>query len=129
MKNLVILIEDTDVDALIAQKMFDKALPGLEFMHFKEASKALTYLKNEKSLPPKTLLIVDLMMPVIDGFQFLEKYEVEVYPKAKHCKVIVLTSSVDNRDRKKLKHLKCIHDFWVKPLTIEMAKKAGKMLK
>ena len=129
MKKKVLLIEDADVDALITRKIIEKIDRSVEFTHYNSGSEGLKYLKSLDSKNYPNLILVDLMMPIMDGFQFLERFEQEVYPKHPDSSIVVLTSSVDKRDRMKLKHLKCVKDFWVKPFSQDMASKMMAWLK
>jgi CheY-like chemotaxis protein len=55
-------------------------------------------------------------MPIMDGFEFLEK--VQNYPLQQTVKIVVLTTSTDNRDVDKANKYP-IAGFLSKPLTIE----------
>lgn len=64
------------------------------------------------------LILLDIKMPVMDGFQFLEAYE--KLPDIQHEAIIIvmLTTSLHPQDVKRLEHLH-IAGFLNKPLTKE----------
>lgn len=71
---------------------------------------------NEDKLPQ--LIFVDIDMPFMDGFQFLEEYQQKDFKHKDSVVVAVLTSSVSQRDKKRAKEFS-IDAFFVKPLTKE----------
>lgn len=79
----------------------------------KEAIELLDKLHSEgKSLPD--LILLDVFMPIMDGFGFLEAYSKKDYPKG-HVKIIALTSSHDPRDMERMKQYG-VMEYMTKPL-------------
>lgn len=82
-----------------------------------EAIQLITnYLKsgNEDKLPK--VVFVDIDMPFMDGFQFLETYKDLDFSSKDSVVVAVLTSSISQRDKKRAREFP-IDAFFVKPLT------------
>jgi len=78
---------------------------------------ALELLKKsslEENLPD--VILLDLSMPVMDGFGFLEAFKNADIPDKDSISIIVVTSSSDNRDRNKAKELG-IERFLTKPVS------------
>lgn len=79
----------------------------------KEAIELLDKLHAEgKPLPD--LIFLDVFMPIMDGFGFLEEYAKKTYPKD-HVKIIALTSSHDPRDMERMKQYGVL-EYMTKPL-------------
>ena len=78
-------------------------------------AEALALLAEAGDAPPPALVLLDVLMPVMDGIEFLEAYH---QPPAPHPVVVVLTTSVHARDRARLADL-AVADYLVKPLTKE----------
>lgn len=85
---------------------------------FKDGLEAIDYmldnLSNEKELPD--VIFLDINMPVMDGFQFMEEY-VKIYPKVgKKITIYMVSSSVDDVDIERAKKISQISDYIVKPI-------------
>ena len=81
----------------------EKALNFLQF-----------YAENHENQAPE-LIIVDLKMPVLDGFEFLQYLQIKKFSNKENIKVIVLTTSVYAEDLKQLKKFNV--EYLMKPLT------------
>jgi response regulator RpfG family c-di-GMP phosphodiesterase len=77
LKSRVFIIDDDPIHQRIAQIMISKHNLFDEYFSYTEAQKALDFLqenkKNEETLPD--VILLDLNMPVIDGWDFLETFE------------------------------------------------------
>ena len=80
---------------------------------------AIDYLmtKNENGeMPSPELIFLDINMPVMDGFQFLEEFE-KLSEEIKLNKVIVmLTSSISELDMDRAKEFSAVKGYCIKPL-------------
>lgn len=124
------LIDDNEIDNLINQKMIEAAnICDRIFVHT-GAKSAIEFLKNmekvslasvEGFLPE--IIFLDIDMPLMDGFQFLDEFEKLTEVTKEHCKVIMLTSSLNPLDMQKAKKNKLITKYLNKPLSQENLKK------
>lgn len=96
----ILIIEDNPDDGLLTMR----ALKKLNYKNIKlveNGSQALDYLyndedaENSKHLPPD-LILLDLNLPLIDGFTLLKK--IRSSRSTKYTPVIVLTSSGEDKD-------------------------------
>lgn len=127
--NAVMLIDDNEIDNLINQKMIESInMTDNIFVH-SGAKSALEYLKNiekikvgsESFLPE--FIFLDIDMPLMDGFQFVDEFvKLSDFTK-NYCKVVLLTSSLDPKDITKSKKNSFIVRYLNKPLTQESLKK------
>lgn len=113
----ILLIDDDSTCNFLATKLLERigyqgaiytALNGLE---------GLLWLK-EKNLAKETLpnvILVDLNMPVLNGFEFLTEFQKLPFPDKENTKLIVVSSSIEDRDVKKSRELGAT-DFVSKPL-------------
>lgn len=96
----ILIIEDNPDDGLLTMRALKK-LNYENIQLVENGSQALDYLYNQddgdnnKHLPPD-LILLDLNLPIIDGFTLLKK--IRSSSSTKHTPVIVLTSSGEDKD-------------------------------
>ncbi len=99
--NSIYIIDDDPITVFGIQKILQMTLKCKEietFGHGKSAIDALIQLvENDAEIPD--VLFLDINMPIMDGWQFLEEF-VQLSIK-KRVRVNILTSSIDPIDRKK----------------------------
>lgn len=66
------------------------------------------------------LIFLDLNMPVMGGWEFLEIFSSSEYAEYNHIKVIILSSTVDPDDLEKSKKFSMVIDFLSKPISREL---------
>ena len=117
--NNILLIDDDPASIYVTKSILEKAGIGNKIFTAGNGLEGLNLLIKhclENDCEGQDLIIVDLKMPVMDGFKFLEYYN-NLEDKIKvRIKIIVLSSSVNPRDFKKTKDLGIV-DYIVKPLT------------
>ena len=115
---MILLIEDDEIDVLINDRMISKYKGNIKRVVAKngsEAEKILNTAAQEGNFPTK--IILDLIMPIMDGFQFLDMYQERFYPKFPQTKVYVLTSSIHPSDNKKTGVYPFVNAHITKPLS------------
>lgn len=119
--DLVMIIDDNNIDLYVCSRMINKNNFGKKVLQYSVATEALKFLQdnqdNFSELPQ--VIFVDLYMPMMSGFEFMEQYE-KLSPALKeHCKVYILSSSIDNEDLERAGMDKNVVSFQVKPITLE----------
>jgi CheY-like chemotaxis protein len=82
-------------------------------MPFNSAEKALAYLHNLPDKEVPALIFLDINMPDMDGWEFLDLLHQEEFTQEVY--VVVLSSSVDIRDKEKAASYVKVIDFIEKP--------------
>ncbi len=128
--NTIMLIDDNEIDNLINQKMLEATSFCDNILTHTGAKSAIEFLRNiekvasqdvEKFIPE--LILLDIDMPVMDGFQFLEEFESLSDKTKKFCKIMMLTSSINPQDLAKSKKNKYVIKYINKPLTQDTIEK------
>ena len=115
----IVLIDDDPINNLINKRLISKLDICPKVDEFLEAEKAL-YTIQAMGSDSHLLILLDINMPVMNGWDFLNQY-LEVC-KVREDKIIVLSSSIDFQDRQKAEEFNCVSGFIEKPLTPDKLK-------
>lgn len=117
----VMLVDDNAIDLYITTKIIKKNKFAETINHFTSALSALEFLKENETnftvLPQ--IVFVDIYMPLMSGFEFMEEYDKLSSDLKNHCKVYIISSSIDENDIKKANEDPNIVAFQVKTITTE----------
>ena len=118
MKNkLTYIIDDDKLTLKLMSILISKNEFCEEFQCFDNAQQAINKLKqnvlDDEILPDAILL--DLNMPVMDGWQFLDEFV--LLPIKKEISVFIMSSSIDPVDIEMAKKYKIVKDYVEKPIT------------
>lgn len=121
MLDRILCVDDDPITLMLCKKVIHKAQFSKEIVTAKNGLEALTYLndilkQNEKNKLPQ-LIFLDLNMPVMDGWEFLDNFNSAEYDICKAIKVIILSSTIDPEDYKKAKTYPNVFDFIPKPIS------------
>ena len=96
----VLLIDDNDIDNFINERMITTNQFSKMVVVKNSGESALQFLRDNSDKPDilPQIIFLDLNMPVMDGFGFLEAYENLPESILTTCKVIVLSSSISPED-------------------------------
>ncbi|MCX6206669.1 MAG: response regulator [Bacteroidetes bacterium] len=116
----IFLIDDDGLVNFLNQEIIRESFPDKNVQAFERATDALDELKKLAESPNSNLpllILLDINMPVMDGWEFLEAFDRLPTTICKNCKVVMHTSSIDPRDLEKAKTFSSVTDYISKPLT------------
>ena len=122
----ILIIDDEYLSSFIFQKLVKKVMADSEITTCSNGKCALDKLIEIKNKDVNLLpnyIFVDISMPVMNGWEFLEKYEdLNIDPLGK-CKIYILTCSLFRYDMMKSASYHTVKDYILKPLDFEKLKK------
>lgn len=119
-KNLF-LVDDDEIFVFLTKKTIEQTKLADQVKIFDNGKVAIEFIKdavdNNDLLPE--VIFLDLSMPVMDGWGFLEEY-VLLHPSiGKKITIYILSSSVSPHDIQRAKMISVVSDFIIKPLVKE----------
>jgi CheY-like chemotaxis protein len=115
----LLVIDDDDINIFIIKKIVEKTGFDIDMVSKSNGQQAVDHLKETiaKNDPLPQLILIDINMPVMNGWEFIEAYQnlgvnipVDLY---------ILSSSVYENDIEKTKSYASVKGFISKPLSME----------
>lgn len=113
----ILLIEDSAVDVFIHRKVIEQMNESAQIQVCGTAMEALAYLQNCELENLPDIIFLDIRMPDLDGFDFLERLDQLPSDLTSKLKIIMLSSSIDDKDLKRARTNNYVLAFVPKPLT------------
>ncbi|MGZ3764583.1 MAG: response regulator [Mucilaginibacter sp.] len=119
-----IVIDDSELDCYVTQKFLERTNKSLDIKAFLDAQHALEMIQekpDENSSVP-TIILLDLQMPVMNGFKFVEEFEKLPAEVQKNYVIIILTilsSSSHPIDIYRILNYGTVYSIIEKPMTKE----------
>ena len=127
----ILLVDDDEINNFISVKLIKKTLINTEIstcLNGRHAIDRLIEIKNRNSEELPDYILLDINMPIMNGWEFLDEYErLHLDPKGK-TKIYIISSSVFNNDIIKAKSYELVRDFISKPLSIDKIKEVLEMV-
>jgi CheY-like chemotaxis protein len=117
-KQRFIVIDDSKLDCFIAEKIIKNTGRCETVQSFQFAADALQWIaeNTEETIHP-TIILVDIQMPVMDGFQFVEAFETLPLSITNNYSIYIISSSINYEDLNRVHNYRTIKEFLNKPLT------------
>lgn len=119
-QHTVCLIDDDKIYQFTAKKMLEATGMTKDIRSFYDGSEAIAFFSGENSKDPANLpdvIFLDINMPIMNGWEFLEEYEKIRNQFPKSMALYVVSSSVDDADIRRSRQYNSVTDYIVKPIT------------
>ncbi|WP_284651905.1 response regulator [Flavobacterium terrisoli] len=128
MLDKILCIDDDAITLMLCKKVIERGAFAHEVLTAKNGEEAIMYFnelapqyQQDQNLSYPRLTFLDLNMPIMNGWEFLDHYLENGYQDLfKEAKFIVLSSTIDPQDVIKAKNYPMVIDFLSKPITKEM---------
>lgn len=114
------LVDDDDIYVFLTRKIIEETQLTEHIEVFNNGQDALEYLKNlqDESMLPEIILL-DLFMPVMDGWEFLEEFAMLKPKLNRKITIYVTSSSISPNDMQRAKNISDVTDYVIKPINKE----------
>ncbi|RTY68201.1 response regulator [Flavobacterium sp. GSP27] len=125
MLDTILCVDDDPITLMLCKKVINKSSFSNEIITSQNGEEALKYFNtirqnNDDKHHHPQLIFLDLNMPVMGGWEFLDYFNSPEFSDFSAIKVIVLSSTIDPEDLEKAKKYPMVIDFLSKPITLSM---------
>lgn len=117
-----IIIDDDAINNTVCRKIIEKTYPNIGIADFTDPELGLKYIVDkysQKNNKDKAILLLDITMPVMDAWEFLEEFQKLDDATKSSIKIHILSSSVNKVDMARAQADSNVEYYLIKPLTKE----------
>lgn len=124
------LVDDNHIDRYLHRRLLTAFNSTLSFLEFENGLSALTYLENNQNNVSQIpdMILLDIKMPVMNGFEFLDRYSQLPQQIQQKILIVILSSTFNATDIEKAKANQWVANFYQKPLTKTNVEEMVKMI-
>lgn len=127
----IMLVDDDEINNFITVKLIRKAFPDAVLSTCLNGRLAIDKLKDLFQNHPEKLpdyILLDINMPIMNGWEFLEEYKNSNMDPEKKITIYILSSSVFTNDIDKAKSYESVANFISKPLNLDAIKEVFSLM-
>ena len=115
----VFIIDDSNIERIISETVVRQYGIADDVLTCGSANEGLGYLRTLTAYPEKLpdIILLDLNMPVRDGFDFLDDFLHLPESIQQHCTIFMVSATRSKKDFERIKEYPVIRKFFAKPLS------------
>ncbi|MCZ8332091.1 MAG: response regulator [Flavobacterium sp.] len=120
--NDVFVVDDDKIFHFIIKKLLVYNNINVTPKFFENGLQAIEGIKTKlnKGENPPDLILLDINMPILDGWQFLEEFKAIKDKLSKEIIIYIVSSSDDSTDKNKAKNYQSeVKNYYLKPMTAD----------
>jgi CheY-like chemotaxis protein len=115
----IYFVDDDPVFVFISKKILKEEKFSEAIVELENGKKAIEALidtdETDDALP--SVIFLDLSMPIMSGWEFLDSFQAAPIKNKDKIKIIVMSSSINPLEIDMIKNYSVVHDYIVKPIT------------
>lgn len=115
----VFVIDNDPIYQLVTKKLLSKSENNIKILPFLNGEDAFLFMTEHESDNTKIILL-DLDMPIMDGWDFLEAYYKNDYQEKFNDIIYIVSSSIALEDKNRVKNYPIVKGYIEKPLSFDM---------
>ena len=115
-----LLIDDNSTSVFLTERLLKRECFSESIRSFLSARDALSYLKQALPAHAPEVIFLDLNMPVMDGWEFLDALQPHEPSLTERCRIYILTSSLAPSDAARAKEYALVAGLLHKPINTQM---------
>ena len=116
--NSILIVDDSEADQYLCSHIIKSFNDNIEILQAYDGKEALQTFSEQETKPD--LIFLDLNMPIMDGFEFLNVFEGQA--EDTQTRIFILSSSSHKLDKERIETFSFVSGHLLKPLTVEQLK-------
>ena len=117
-KPLFLLIEDNLIDQIVTQQLLKKVFHVEQIIIANNGQEGIEWLNTYKN-NQQVIILLDIQMPVMNGYEFLEEFDKLSEETKKEVQIYVLSSTLDAAEIAYIKENQYVIDLFSKPFPVD----------
>jgi len=126
--NNLMVIDDDEVDQLLYRRVVERSGIVTSLVAFTRPAEALEFLRNAGSDIPD-LILLDIRMPGMDGFEFLDHLANEISELYSQLRVVMVSTSTDPSDASRASSYSAVKSYINKPISGPQLRDLAQLMK
>ena len=119
MKPRLAIVDDDTIFQFTTKVKIQKLGYTSDIHIFNDGEEIMNYIKSPDNSEPFDIILLDINMPIMDGWDFLEAYNSYLGNEESKIKIFMLSSSINPVDVNKAKSHSLVNDYIIKPIKDE----------